>query len=373
MSAVLHVRGRVLAALPGGSSPGAPGEVDVRDELWVVGGRVTWTAPTAPGADVTTLEGWVLPGLVDAHCHVGLGPDGPVDRAATRAQAETDRDAGALLLRDAGSPADTRGLDGEVDLPRVLRAGRHVARTRRYLRGVADEVEPEDLVEAVRAQARAGDGWVKLVGDWIDRDSGDLAPCWPAGALAAAVAAAHAEGARVAVHTFSEAALPDLLAAGVDCLEHGTGLDDAGVALAAARGVALTPTLVNTANFPAIAARGSAKFPRYAAHMRALHARRESVVRAAAEAGVRLLVGTDAGTVMPHGLAGAEVAALVTAGLSPLQALDAATWGARSYLRAPVLEEGAPADLVVLPADPREDVTVLAAPRAVVLRGRAVA
>jgi imidazolonepropionase-like amidohydrolase len=365
--AVLHLRGTVLAG-----RDAASGELEVRDELWVVGGRVTHDRPAAAPSGV--LEGWVLPGLVDAHCHVGLGPDGPVDAAATRAQAEADRDAGALLLRDAGSPADTRWLDGPegADLPRVVRAGRHLARTRRYLRGVADEVEPEQLPDAVRRQARAGDGWVKIVGDWIDRDAGELAPCWPLPALREAVAAAHDEGARVAVHVFGAAALPDLLAAGVDCLEHGTGLGPDTLAAAAERGVAVTPTLVNTATFPGIAARGEARFPAYAAQMRALHATRRQVVADAADAGVRLLVGTDAGTVQPHGLVAREVAALVGCGLSTVAALDAATWGARAYLGAPVLAEGDPADLVVLAADPRDDVGALAHPRAVVLRGRVV-
>ena len=59
-------------------------------------------------------------------------------------------------------------------------------------------------------QARRGDGWVKLVGDWIDRGEGDLAPEWPADVLAAAIAAAHEEGARVTAHTFGTDALPGL-------------------------------------------------------------------------------------------------------------------------------------------------------------------
>lgn len=365
---MLHLPGPVLARLDDS------GEVEVRDGAWVLDGRITFDRPTSAGRDdVEVLDGWVLPGLVDAHCHVGLGPTGPVDAETARRQAETDRDAGALLLRDAGSPADTRWMDDDDAMPRVLRAGRHVARSRRYLRGVGEEVEPEDLVATVSAQARAGDGWVKVVGDWIDRSTGDLSPCWPVEELTRAVAAAHALGARVAVHTFSEQTLPDLLAAGVDCWEHATGLDGETAAAAAAAGVAITPTLVNTARFLEFAAAGAPKFPTYAAHMRALHARRPQAVRDAVDAGVRLLVGTDAGTEVPHGLVADEVAALVEAGLTPLQALSAATWGSRAYLGAPALEEGAPADLLVLPADPREDVDVLRAPRAVVLRGRAVA
>ncbi len=361
----LHLRGPVLT-----SYDRASGEVSQAGEAWVVGGRITYRRPG--GEPDAVLDGWVLPGLVDAHCHVGLGPDGPVDAGTARAQAETDRDVGALLLRDAGSPADTRWVDDESDLPRIIRAGRHIARPRRYLRGVADEVEPDQLADAARLQARAGDGWVKLVGDWIDRESGDLAPCWPLEALRAAVAAAHEEGARVAVHTFSEAALPDLLAAGVDCLEHATGLTPETLSTVVEQGTAVTPTLVNIATFPDIAASGERKFPGYAAHMRALHATRRSVVADAADGGVRLLVGTDAGTALPHGLVAQEVAELGGCGLTPLDALDAATWGARDYLGRPVLAEGDPGDLVVYGADPREDVGVLASPSAVVLRGRVV-
>ena len=121
-------------------------------------------------------------------------------------------------------------------------------------------------------QARRGDGWVKLVGDWIDRGVGDLAPEWPADVLAAAIAAAHEEGARVTAHTFGTDALPGLIGAGIDCIEHGTGLTEDLIGEMAARGTALVPTLVNVENFPGFAAAGEAKFPAYAEHMRRLYA-----------------------------------------------------------------------------------------------------
>ena len=118
-------------------------------------------------------------------------------------QAETERDVGALLLRDCGSPIDTRSLDDHHDLPTIIRAGRHLARPKRYSAGFAVELEDEwQLPDAVADQARRGDGWVKLVGDWIDRSVGDLAPLWSDEVLVAAVAAAHAEGARVTAHAF---------------------------------------------------------------------------------------------------------------------------------------------------------------------------
>jgi imidazolonepropionase-like amidohydrolase len=355
---VLHIAGRILA-----------GPEDVRDELWVVDGRVSYDRP-ATAREVNTVRGWALPGLVDAHCHVGLDAHGAVDDATSEKQALRDRDAGALLLRDAGSAADTRWVDDREDLPRIVRAGRHIARTRRYIRNYAHEIEPEDLVAYVRREARRGDGWVKLVGDWIDRGIGDLSPCWPRGAVEAAIAAAHEEGARVTAHCFSEDSLTDLVEAGIDCVEHATGLTEDTIPLFAEHGVAIVPTLINIATFPDIAASAEGKFPRYADHMRRLWERRYDTVRAAYDAGVPVFTGTDAGGSLPHGLVAQEVAELVAAGLPATAALSAATWGARAWLGREGLTEGAPADLVVYAEDPRQDVRVLTDPQAVVLRGR---
>ena len=355
---VLHLRGPVLV-----------GPDEVRDQAWVLGGRLTYERPAA-GA--TAVDGWVLPGLVDAHCHIGLGPHGAVDDATSEEQARTARDSGALLLRDAGSAADTRWVDECDDLPVLVRAGRHIARPQRYLRDYAEEVEPADLAAEVDRQARRGDGWVKLVGDWIDRETGDLAPCWPREALEAAMAAAHAAGARVTAHVFGEQALADLVEAGIDCVEHATGLDATTLPLLAERGVAIVPTLVNIATFPGIAASAEAKFPTYARHMRDLHSRRYATVRDAVDAGIPVYAGTDAGGSLAHGLIGAEVLELAAAGLSSTAALSAATWGAREWLGRDGLVEGAQADLVVYGADPRTDLEVLRAPEAVVLRGRRV-
>ena len=126
-----------------------------------------FTFEPVPGADTVSTGGWLVPGLVDAHCHVGIlrGGGHAEDLAQAREQAVAEREAGVLALRDCGSPVDTRALDDEPDLPTIIRAGRHIARTRRYIPGLGIEIEPEDLVEQTRVQARRGDGWVKLVGD----------------------------------------------------------------------------------------------------------------------------------------------------------------------------------------------------------------
>ena len=360
---VLHVVGQVHV-----------GPEEVRDELWIIDGRISYTAPTTPSAaaQVETVRGHVIPGMVDAHAHIGLGPEGPVDHDRAEAHAFADRDGGALLVRDAGSPVDNRWVQDRDDLPRLIRAGRHIGRTRRYIPGVANEVEPDQLVAAVREQARAGDGWVKLVGDWIDRDRGDLAPCWPVDVLTEAIAAAHEEGARVTAHCFGEQSLADFAAAGTDCIEHASGLVPDTVDAFAAAGIAIVPTLINIANFPKFASAGRAKFPSYAAHMLDLHARRYETISAAAEAGVPIYTGTDAGGQLPHGLVALEVIELGTTALGAAGALAAATWNARSWLGRPGIEEGAEADLLVYVDDPVVDLRMLIRPYRIVLRGRPV-
>ncbi|HEX5542146.1 MAG TPA: amidohydrolase family protein [Micromonospora sp.] len=355
-----HIRGVVLP------------DDEVRD-LWLVGDRVSTTP--VPGATTVSSGGFILPGLVDAHCHIGIAPGGaPVESLdQARELAALDRDAGVLAIRDAGSPYPYPELDDDPDVPRLARAGRHVAPPRRYLRDIGVEVSAPDVAATVAEQARAGNGWVKLVGDWIDRDAGDLAPAWDEATMIQAVAAAHAEGARIAVHTFSESAVDIMVRAGVDSVEHGTGLSLDLVDQMARQGTALVPTMINIATFGGIADRAREKFPGYAKHMLALRDGFPDVVAAAYEAGVRIYVGTDAGGGISHGLAAREMMLLhERAGMSREDVLRAASWGAREWLGFPGLVEGGLADLVVYEVDPRTDLRVVQAPSRIILRGRIV-
>lgn len=341
-------------------------------QLYVIGDRITYE-PVA-GAETVASAGFLVPGLVDAHCHIGLDEHGAVDPETQTEQARTDRDSGALLLRDAGSAADTRWIDDRVDLPRLIRAGRHIARPKRYIRNYGVEIEPDQLVPAVEEQARRGDGWVKLVGDWIDRGKGDLAPLWPADELARAIGRAHALGARVTAHVFGAEGIPDLLNAGIDCLEHGVGLTDDLIDQMARDQVALVPTRLQVDNFPSYAEQGYARFPAYSAHIESLYARVDTMIRHAYQAGVPIFAGTDAGGVLPHGLIAREIQELAAkGGLDPADALAAGSWRAREWLGLPgSLTEGAPADFVVYAADPLRDLSVLSTPSQVVLRGQVV-
>lgn len=353
-----HVRGVVLP------------DDEVRD-LWLVDDRVTFQP--VPGAETISTDGFILPGLVDAHCHIGIRPGGaPVGAVAEAKElALVERGVGVLALRDAGSPFPYPELDHDREVPRLARAGRHVAPVKRYLRDIGVEVPAESVGDAVAEQARAGTGWVKLVGDWIDRGIGDLAPAWDVQTMADAVARAHAAGVRVAAHLFAEESVAALVRAGVDSVEHGTGLSDEDISEMARRGTALVPTMINVDRFDEIAAQAEAKFPTYAAHMRRLRQDFPRVVAAAYEAGVPIYVGTDAGGGIGHGQVAAEMLMLRDrAGMSTMDVLRAASWGARDWLGFPGLVEGGLADLVVYEADPRADLAAVREPRLIVLRGR---
>ncbi|MFI7487671.1 amidohydrolase family protein [Micromonospora echinaurantiaca] len=356
----LHVRGVLLP------------DDEVRD-IWLVGDRVTFEP--VPGAETIADGGFVLPGLIDAHCHIGIARGGAPITSLDQARelARVDRDAGVLAIRDAGSPYPYPELDDDPELPRLARAGRHVAPPKRYLRDIGVEVGAAEVAATVTEQARAGNGWVKLVGDWIDRGVGDLAPAWDAATMAAAVEAAHAAGVRAAVHTFSESAVEIMVRAGVDSVEHGTGLSLDLIDEMARRGTALVPTMINIQTFGGIADQARAKFPGYADHMLALRDRFPEVVRSAYEAGVPIYVGTDAGGGIDHGLAAEEMLLLhERAGMPAVDVLAAASWGARDWLGFPGLVEGGLADLVVYAEDPRADLRVVRNPSRIVLRGRPI-
>lgn len=335
-------------------------------------------------------EGYSIPGgLVDAHCHIGLGPAGAVDRLTALAQARAAARAGIGLIRDCGAPTDTHWLEDAAQLdatssgpssaapegreedtsplaslpplPRIIRAGRHLARFKRYLPGFAEELDcPSRLPQAVARQAGSGDGWVKIVADWIDRSQGadaDIAPLWPAPVLAEAVAAAHEAGARVTAHTFSRAALGPLIEAGVDCLEHATGAGPDEIAEIAARGIAVTPTFLQVDHFPAFAERAGRKYPRYAATVTALHPAHDEQVATMHAAGVRLLPGSDAGGTLNHDALPTELLAWRRAGLADAQILRLATLSAREFLGVPA--DPRQAGPVTYPRDPAEDLTAL--------------
>jgi imidazolonepropionase-like amidohydrolase len=332
-------------------------------DLWVRDGAFT-TEPQ-DGADVVP-GGYVLPGLVDAHAHLTLDVTGTglatASDALVAANLAAQRSAGVLLVRDIGRVRD-EPLDVRDDDPDVHQAGRFLAPAGGWVEGLHVATPPERVLATVRAQLASGVRWIKVIGDW--KHAGEIRPNYDPALLRDVAGAAHAGGARFAVHALEHAAARDAVAAGADSIEHGCVLDDDLLATMAERGIAWTPTL-SAITAPPPPDRPEADRRRHAGWLDALRA---NLPRAVA-LGVPVLAGTDT---VAHGALAGEVALLVEFGLDPVDALRSATTTARAFLGAPGIEDRAPADFVTYGADPRSDVGVLRHPVAVVRRGVRVA
>ena len=168
-------------------------------------------------------------------------------------------------------------------------------------------------------------------------------------------------------HCFEEHSVATLVRAGIDCVEHGTGLSLDVIDEMARRVTALVPTMINIETFAHIADRAEEKFPKYAKHMRHLQTGFPAVVRAAYEAGVPIYAGSDAGGGIEHGLVAKEMMRLHDAGMSTVDVLRAGSWGARQWLGF-----GTGTDFTVYDTDPRLDLRALEHPKAIILKGRLI-
>ncbi|MFI0483639.1 amidohydrolase family protein [Actinomadura sp. 9N215] len=332
--------------------------------------RGRW-APAPPDGGERIPGRFLLPGLVDAHCHltVGSGADGrprPLTFGEARANLRTAREAGITVVRDLGSPGSMalRLLD-EADGVNLIACGRFLAPQDQYFPGLHAPVPADALIEAARAEIAAGARWVKLIGDFPLVGRGpmrpsDAVPAYSAGDVRRLVDAVHGAGARVAAHTTTGFA-GDLVRAGVDSIEHGDGMSEADVLALAERGGAWTPTLCASVR----------ETPEEDPDRRRRRLeRRERVshlLGLARTRGLRILAGTD----VVGSIAG-EVALLVELGLTPEEALSAASTAASDFLGAPGLRPGRPANLVTYDDDPRDDPAILARPAAVFASGRRV-
>jgi len=306
-------------------------------------------------------EGWLIPGLVDAHTHPGAtDPGDDFDEDLLREDLHQHVAAGVTLIRSPGLAGDPPAWFGcDEDVPRAVHAGPWIAQHGQFIDGWGQKATPEELPGIAAAQALRT-GWVKLIADWGVGD-----PPLSVEVLRAVVLAVHAAGGRVAVHSQHEAGGVAAVEAKVDSLEHGMHLPDSLLTKMAEQGTALTPTLsVFTSLMPEVAARPDSERKDWLLGGIAGH---PNLVAAAAEAGVTLLAGTDR---HPMGEVADEITALAEAGVPPDLALGAGSWGARTFLGYPGLVEGAPADVVVYENDPRSTFSELKAPLAVVLRGQ---
>ncbi|NOK34431.1 amidohydrolase family protein [Corallococcus exercitus] len=361
-------------------------------------GRVVGVGPKAPvpeGASVVDLgDATLLPGFMDAHTHLTVepGPDWRKDlvdsfqrtipeqtldtlpwaRATLMAGFTTVRNLGAEDFIDVGlRNAIARG---NVVGPRILAAtsslsstGGHCDYGNSFRKGLlAHDASPgvADGPDALRAKVREnlkyGADVIKVcaTGGVMSLNADPDAPQLTQAELDAVVDEAHAHRRKVAAHAHGAEGAKRAIRAGVDSIEHGTLMDDEGVALMKQKGTWYVPTAFAFFGIKELADQGKLP-PDTVAKLRAVDQRREHVLRKAIALGVRIAFGTDAG-VFAHGRNAEEFALLVEAGLSPAEALRTATVNAAELLgvadRLGTLEPGKLADVVAVPGDPLKDI-----------------
>lgn len=354
------------------------------------------------GCPVTTYDGTLLPGLVDAHVHlVSSGLPGSLEAAGTlsdddldtaiRGSLATQAAAGVTTVRDLGDTRFRTLLHRAAAtplLPRILAAGPPVTVPEghcHYLGGVVDG--PDAVRAAIKERVEQGVDVVKVMasGGMLTVGSDVTGVQFSAEDLRVLVEQAHEAGLRVLAHAHSLAGIRHAVAAGVDGLEHVTGLVAGGrdlpdelLAEIAASGIVVDPTF----GFDEEAFHQFAPPPHVLALLAAsgqglLEAIEERVGDAGRfhAHGVRVVSGLDAGAAPPkmHGNLWRAVHDLVRGGFPLTDALVTATGGAADACGlADVtgrLRPGLAADLLVVDGDLRADVTVLSRPVAVLLRG----
>jgi len=367
-------------------------------DLLVEDGRISALSPTRvpPGTDERDLgDVTLLPGLMDMEVNLLLGgpnhesPLNPVqDDPALRtlravANARRTLRAGFTTVRNLGLFVQTGGLlldvalkkaidFGWIDGPRVVPAGHAIAPTGGHLdptmfQALAPHIMPLSIEEgiangvaevrkAVRYQIKYGAELIKVCAS-----NGVMSHTGPAGAqqysdeeLAAIADEAHRAGRRVAAHCMGDSAVRAAVEAGIDCIEHGFLAGKDTLDLMVERGTFLVAT-----SYLADGMDVSRAAPELRAKAAEVFPLSRATISLAIERGVRIACGTDAPAI-PHGRNAKELRALVDRGMTPVQAIRAATVVAADLLDVTDrgrLEEGLLADVIAVPGDPTADIT----------------
>lgn len=341
-------------------------------------------------ADKIPLDGrTLLPGFIDCHVHLCLdgSPDPmsaglaePMTLCALRAAnfARQTVTAGVTSVRDMGGKD---GIDiglkqaiesGLVPGPRMLVSGRLICMTGGHGWQMGQEVDgPDEVRKAARDQIKAGADIVKLMAT-----GGVMTPAVEPGSeqltedeLRAAIQEAHKAGKKTATHAMGTQGILNALRAGIDSIEHGVYLNEEAISLMVKGNIPLIPTL--SALYHILTKGVEAGIPRFAVEKTlAVEPFHVESVRMAREAGVRIAMGTDAGTPFnTHGNNLLELERLVERGFTPMEALESGTRIASEVLglesQIGTIEVDKLADLIVVEGNPMDDVSILLSEEAI--------
>ena len=349
-------------------------------------------APRGNGVDLAGHT--LLPGLINCHVHLCLGAEAdpvrplreePLGLTAIKAllRARETARAGVTTVRDLGGReyveiAVRRAIqEGLIDGPRIVAAGRPVCMTGGHGHWLAREADgPDDARKAVREQLKAGADVIKIIatGGVMTPGVEPGSPQLTLDEMRAAIEEARRAGRRTAAHAMASSGISDAIAAGITSIEHGIYLTEEIVAHMRRDGTFLVPTL----NAPAAIASGG-----LAAGIPDFMVRKSEVIvpahvasfQLAHRAGVRIAAGADSGTPLNfHGSLLPELTLMVKYGMTPLEAIRAATVTAADCLGlGEVTGRVAPgyaADLIAVAGDPAERIEALADLKLVLVSGR---
>lgn len=393
--------GRLLA--DPAAAPRGPSTIIVRDGK-VAEVRSGFVVPEADARIIDLKTQFVLPGLIDMHVHIGSddnllrsrleGPSRDVEDGFVIAQANARKtlEAGFTTVRDLGGEGRTTTTlrdainNGVIVGPTIIPAGTMVSVTgghggvnglnRTFTRAVAEERTnvcdgPDGCASAVRAQISIGAEVIKFAatGGVRSNVAGGLGKQMTDAEMKSIVDTGHSFGRKVTAHAHGKEGIDAALRAGVDSIEHGSFIDDETVKLFKASNAALVPTAVAPIAALAQARRGDAPGPQLAKAEEAAAAHAASFARAV-KGGVRILFGTDSG-VAPRGDNAKEFALMIKAGMTPAQAIKAATSDNAAELDRPIgaILPGRDADIIAVAGDPLADVTALETVSFVMRRG----
>jgi len=378
-----------------GRAPRGPATIIVRAGR-IAAVRDGLVVPPAGATLIDLADRFVLPGLIDAHVHLAsdrAGNDGLLAGFTESAElgayealwnARKTLRAGFTTVRNLGDDGAVLALReavarGWVQGPRIVDAGRSISATAGHMDGrlglreeIADHVPHENLCDgpdecrrAVRQQVGRGVDVIKIAttGGVNSRIGAGLGAQLFEDEVKALIETAHLYNKKVAVHAHGPDGIALALKHGADSIEHGTMLDDAGIALLRRTGAYYVPTLSTVNGYiERLAANRDAYPPEVRAKIEWRIGITGKGLEKAVPAGVRVAFGTDAG-VSKHGRNADEFELLVKHGLTPMGAIEAATVNAADLLgladQIGSIEPGKAADIIAVAGDPLADVRVL--------------